>query len=87
MKKRIPPAEKMARRAIGPSGPRQQATGTHCELSGVWQSPAGVNIVLHEGQLLPSDTGRECVWTHVGFPASTSDSRDAWLATPEHHRL
>lgn len=67
MKKRIPPAEKMALRVMRLSGPRQQGTGTHCEVSGIWQSPTGVHIALHEGQLFPSDSGRACVWTYTGF--------------------
>jgi hypothetical protein len=87
MKKRIPVAEKRARRVINLAGHRQQATGAHCALSGVWKSPTGVHISLYEGQLLPSDSGTACVWTYVGFQASKTDSRDARLATPEHHRL
>ncbi|KRE63884.1 hypothetical protein ASG92_02940 [Arthrobacter sp. Soil736] len=67
MKKRIPAAERMAQGVVRASGPRQQATGTHCELSGVWQGPAGVHIALHEGQLFPGDSGRPCLWTRIGF--------------------
>ncbi len=79
-------AEKRARRVIHLSVPRQQATGTHCELTGVWRSPTGVSISLYEGQLIPSDSGRACVWTYAGLPANKTDSRKARLATPEHHR-
>lgn len=87
MKKRIPVAEKRARRIIGVAGHRQQATGAHCELSGVWKSPAGVHISLYEGQLLPSDSGRACLWTYVGFQAGNTGTREARLAAAEHHRL
>ena len=86
MKRRLPVAEKRARRVISLSVPRQQATGTHCELTGVWRSPTGASISLYEGQLIPSDSGRACVWTYAGLPANKTDSRDARLATPEHHR-
>ena len=67
VKKRIPVAEKRARRVINLSVPRQQATGTHCELTGVWQSPAGASIALDEGQLFPSDSGRPGLRTRVGL--------------------
>jgi hypothetical protein len=67
VKKRIPAAERMAQRIVRPSGPRQQTTGTHCELSGIWQGPAGVQIALREGQLVPSDSGRPCLWTRIGL--------------------
>jgi hypothetical protein len=87
MKKRIPVAEKRARRVISLAGSRQQATGTHCELSGVWESPAGLHISLYEGQLLPTDSSRACLWTYVGFQASKTGSHEARLAAPEHHRL
>jgi hypothetical protein len=86
VKKRIPVAEKRARRIINLSAPRRQATGTHCELTGVWQSPAGATISLYEGQLLPSDGGRPCVWTHAGLPASKAGSGDARWPAPGHHR-
>jgi hypothetical protein len=79
-------AEKRARRVIHLSVPRQQATGTHCELTGAWRSPTGASVSLSEGQLIPSDSGRACVWTYAGLPANKTDSRDARLATPEHHR-
>ena len=83
-------AEKRARRVISLSLPREQATGTHCELTGVWRSPTGASISLSEGQLIPSDFGRAGVWTYAGIAANLAanktDSRDARLATPEHHR-
>jgi hypothetical protein len=79
-------AEKRARRVISLSVPREQATGTHCELTGVWRSPTGASIWLSEGQLIPSDSGRSGVWTYAGLAANKTDSRDARLATPEHHR-
>jgi hypothetical protein len=79
-------AEKRARRVISLSVPRQQATGTHCELTGVWRSPTGATISLSEGQLIPSDSGRACVWTYAGLPSNKADSRTARLATAEHHR-
>jgi hypothetical protein len=79
-------AEKRARRVINLSVPRQQATGTHCELTGVWRSPTGTTISLSEGQLIPSDSGRACVWTYAGLSANKADSRNARLATAEHHR-
>ena len=63
--------------------PRQQANGTHCELTGVWQSPAGESISFYEGQLFPSDSGRPCLWTYVGLPPR----KDAQWAIPEHNRL
>jgi len=87
VKKRIPVAEKRARRVINLSVPRQQATGSHCELTGVWKSPAGATISLSEGQLLPSDSGRPCLWTYAGLPATKASARDARWAVPEHHRL
>ncbi|HJV97700.1 MAG TPA: hypothetical protein VJ617_01180 [Arthrobacter sp.] len=80
-------AEKRARRVINLSVPRQQGTGAHCELTGVWRSPAGSAIFLSEGQLLPSDSGRPCLWTYAGPPASKANARDARWAVPEHHRL
>jgi hypothetical protein len=90
VKRRLPVAEKRARRVISLSVPRQQATGTHCELTGVWRSPTGASISLSEGQLIPSDSGRACVWTYAGLaanlPANKADSRNARLATAEHHR-
>ncbi|WP_157768981.1 hypothetical protein [Pseudarthrobacter sulfonivorans] len=86
MKRRLPVAEKRARRVINLSVPRQQATGTHCELTGVWRSPTGASIQLYEGQLIPSDSGRPCVWTYAGLPANKTDSREARVATAEHHR-
>jgi hypothetical protein len=70
VKKRTPVAEKLARRILTLSGRRQQATGEHCELSGIWESPSGVRVTLHEGQLLPSDRGRACRWTHLGHGAN-----------------
>ena len=79
-------AEKRARRVINLSAPRQQATGTHCELTGVWRSPAGASIQLYEGQLIPTDSGRPCVWTYAGVPANKTDSGKARLAMAEHHR-
>ena len=81
MKKRIPVAKKRARRVINLSVPRQQATGAHCELTGVWKSPTGASILLHEGQLIPSDSGRASVWTYAGLPASKTYARAAQLAT------
>jgi hypothetical protein len=36
-------------------------------VSGIWQSPTGVPIALHEGQLFPGDSGRACVWTYAGI--------------------
>ncbi|MEW9871834.1 hypothetical protein ABV518_09950 [Arthrobacter sp. HS15c] len=87
MKKRIPVAEKRARRIINLSVPRQQATGAHCELSGVWRSPAGASIWLSEGQLLPSDSGRPCIWTYAGPPATKASAGGTRWAGPEHHRL
>lgn len=87
MKKRIPVAEKRARRVINLSVPRQQATGAHCELSGVWRSPAGASISLSEGQLLPGDSGRPCIWTYAGPPATKASAGGARWAVPEHHRL
>ncbi|MEJ1181797.1 hypothetical protein ACFC25_22535 [Pseudarthrobacter sp. NPDC055928] len=87
MKRRLPVAEKRARRVVNVSVPRQQATGAHCELTGVWKSPAGASISVFEGQLLPSDSGRPCVWTYAGLPAGRSGARDARWAVPEHHRL
>jgi hypothetical protein len=86
VKKRIPVAEKRARRVINLSVPRQQATGTHCELTGVWRSPSGASIQLYEGQLIPSDSGRACVWTYAGLPANKTDARMASVATADHHR-
>ena len=79
-------AEKRARRVIHLSAPRQQATGTHCELTGVWRSPTGASISLYEGQLIPSDSGRACAWTYAGLPANKTDSRDARLTTAERYR-
>ena len=70
MKKRAPVAEKVARRVIALSRPRQQATGEHCEHSGIWESSSGLRVALHEGQLLPSDRGRACRWTHLGHAAN-----------------
>lgn len=67
MKKRIPAAERLAQRMVRPAEPRQQATGTHCELPGVWQGPAGVHIALDDGQLFPGDSGRPRLRTRVGF--------------------
>ena len=87
MKKRLPVAEKRARRVMNVSLPRQQATGAHCELTGVWKSPAGASISLAEGQLLPSDSGRPCVWTYAGPPATKASAGGARWAAPEHHRL
>lgn len=87
MKKRVPVAEKRARRVINLSVPRQQATGTHCELTGVWKNAAGASISVSEGQLLPSDSGRPCLWTYVGLAASKASTRDAKWAVPECHRL
>ncbi|MBP1134697.1 hypothetical protein JOE31_000929 [Arthrobacter sp. PvP023] len=87
MKKRLPVAEARARRIINPTAPRRQATGTHCELTGVWQSPTGTSISLFEGQLLPSDSGRPCIWTYTGVSASKAGSGDARRAAPEHYRL
>jgi hypothetical protein len=87
VKKRVPVAEKRARRIINLSVPRQQATGAHCELSGVWRSPAGASISLSEGQLLPSDSGRPCIWTYAGPPATKASAGGARWAGPEHHRL
>ena len=84
MKRRLPVAEKRARRVMHIAVPRQQATGTHCELTGVWQGPAGVSISLYEGQLFPSDSGRPCLWTYAGLPPRKTDAR--W-AIPEHNRL
>ncbi len=78
-------AEKRARRVINLSVPRQQATGTHCELTGVWRSPTGASIQLYEGQLIPSDSGRACVWTYTGPLASKAGTRTARLATAEQH--
>ena len=86
MKKRIPVAEKLARRVINLSVPRQQATGTHCELTGVWKSPAGASIQLYEGQLIPSDSGRASVWTCAGTPANKTDARAAIVAAAGHNR-
>jgi hypothetical protein len=86
VKRRLPVAEKRARRVINVSVPRQQATGTHCELTGVWGSPGGASISLYEGQLIPSDFGRPCVWTYAGLPANKTDSRKAIVATAGHHR-
>ena len=80
-------AEKRARRVINLSVPRQQATGAHCELTGVWKSPAGASISLAEGQLLPSDSGRPCVWTYAGPPATKASAGGVRWAAPEHHRL
>jgi hypothetical protein len=65
-------AEKRARRVIHLSVPRQQATGAHCELTGVWRSPTGASISLYEGQFIPSDSGRACVWTYADLPASSA---------------
>ena len=79
-------AEKRARRVINLSVPRQQATGTHCELTGVWRSPSGASIQLYEGQLIPSDSGRACIWTYAGLPANKADARKASVATAGHHR-
>lgn len=87
MKKRLPVAEARARTIINLTAPRRQATGTHCELTGVWQSPTGTSISLFEGQLLPSDSGRPCIWTYAGLPASKAGPGDARRAAPEHHRL
>ena len=87
MKKRIPVAEKRTRRVMNVSVPRQQATGSHCELTGVWQSPAGASISLYEGQLLPSDSGRPCVWTYAGFAASKAGARDVRWEVPEPYFL
>ena len=87
MKRRLPVAEKRARRVINLSVPRQQATGAHCELTGVWKSPAGVSISLSEGQLLPSDSGRPCVWTYAGFAASKAGARDVRWEFPEPYLL
>lgn len=70
MKKRTSVAEKLARRVITLSRPRQQATGEHCELSGVWENPSGVRVALQEGQLIPGDRGRACRWTRVGHGAN-----------------
>lgn len=80
-------AEKRARRIINISAPRRQATGTHCELTGVWQSPSGASISLYEGQLFPSDAGQPCVWAYAGQPASKAHSGDTRWAAAEHHRL
>lgn len=87
MKKRVAIAEARARRIISLSAPRRQATGTHCELAGVWQSPAGASISLYEGQLFPSDSGRPCVWTYVGPQASKAGTAEARRPAQEHHRL
>lgn len=87
MKKRLPVAEKRARRVINLSVPRQQATGAHCELTGVWESPAGASISMSEGQLLPSDSGRPCVWTYAGYAASKAGARDVRWEFPEPYLL
>ncbi|UZX04650.1 hypothetical protein F8G81_20145 [Arthrobacter sp. CDRTa11] len=87
MKKRIPVTEKLARRVMNLSVPLHQSTGTHCELSGIWQSPTGVRIQLFEGQLLPADAGRPCHWTHVGFHEARPGSRQVRWAVPEPHLL
>jgi hypothetical protein len=86
VKKRIPVAEKRARRVINLSVPRQQATGAHCELSGIWRSPSGASIRLYEGQLIPSDSGRACIWTYAGLPSNKTNARKASVATAGHHR-
>ena len=87
MKKRLPVAEKRARRVMNVSLPRQQATGAHCELTGVWKSPAGKSILLSEGQLLPGDSGRPCLWTFAGLPATRASVRDVRWALPEPYLL
>ncbi|WP_457963687.1 hypothetical protein M1E17_20005 [Arthrobacter sp. D1-29] len=87
MKKRIPVTEKLARRVMNLSVPLHQSTGTHRELSGIWQSPAGVRIPMFEGQLLPADAGRPCLWTHVSFHGSGPESGRARWAVPEPHLL
>ena len=75
MKQRLAVAEKRARRVINLSVPRRQATGAHCELTGVWKSPAGASISLYEGQLFPSDSGRPCIWAYAGQPATKARAR------------
>lgn len=87
MKRRLPVAEKRARRVIGLSVPRQQATGAHCELTGIWKSPTGHSISLSEGQLLPGDSGRPCLWTFAGGQATRANNRDAQWALPEPYLL
>jgi hypothetical protein len=87
MKKRLPVAEKRARRVIGFSMPRRQATGAHCELTGVWQSQAGHSISLSEGQLLPDDSGRPCLWTFAGQPGTRTATRDVRWALPDPYLL
>jgi hypothetical protein len=86
MKRRIPVAEKRARRVMNLPTPRQQATGTHCELSGLWESPAGARVSFYEGQLLPGDSGRACVWTYAGFQSGQTGSHDARFAGAERQR-
>jgi hypothetical protein len=87
VKKRLPVAEKRARRIVSLSVPRQQATGAHCELTGVWLSPRGASVSLSEGQLLPSDSGRPCIWTYAGFAASKAGARDVRWEFPEPYLL
>jgi hypothetical protein len=87
VKKRLPVLEKRARRVLGLSVPRQQATGAHCELTGVWTSPDGASVSLSEGQLLPGDSGRPCLWTFAGPPATRTGARAVRWALPDPYLL
>lgn len=58
------------------AGRLQQRTGTHCELSGLWQSSGGTRMRILEGQLLPSDAGDACRWTYIGTYGAYSGARE-----------
>ncbi|MBT2512263.1 hypothetical protein [Arthrobacter sp. ISL-30] len=68
MKKRNPTAWKTTSAgSVKLEGRLQQRTGTHCELSGLWENVAGTRMRILEGQLLPAYSGHACHWTYVGF--------------------